>query len=384
MRILFAATRAAGHFYPLVPIVEACRRRGHELRISGPPQLAATVEAAGYPFAMFSAPPEDELEEIWARVPSLSPEEQNRTVIGQIFGHLNTAASILGLSDLCEEWRPEVVVRDPAEFGSTLAAELHGIPQARVAIGLGALEELTLRVVAEVLDQLRKSVGLQPDPGAEHIRRTPYLTAFPSSLERPDLPQQADTRRFRDPAWDEPAGELPDWWPGNDAPLVYVTFGSVAGGGEMGMQLFGGAIEALAELPIRVLLTVGREFDPAALDAPPHVRVERWVPQADVLGHASAVVCHGGSGTTLGALAAGLPLVVLPLFADQPQNADRVAAVGAGLAVRPRSPPAVRDAVLRVLEDYSYRDAARAVAAELRRHPHADSVTEGLERLVGA
>ena len=87
---------------------------------------------------------------------------------------------------------------------------------------------------------------------------------------------------------------------------------------------------------MRVLLTVGRELDLDALPpAPENVRVERWVPQQDVLGHAAAAVVHGGSGSTLGAIAAGVPLVVVPLFADQPQNARRVAEVGAGLAVEP-------------------------------------------------
>src|SRR5215207_5361868 len=98
------------------------------------------------------------------------------------------------------------------------------------------------------------------------------FTAFPRSLEDPAAPSQPETLRFRDPAWDEPGGQLPDWWRGNDDPLVYVTFGSVAGGFEMAMELFGGAIQAIAGLPIRVLLTVGREVHPDAFsEVPPHV-----------------------------------------------------------------------------------------------------------------
>ena len=85
-----------------------------------------------------------------------------------------------------------------------------------------------------------------------------------------------------------------------------------------------------------MLLTVGRELDPGAL--PPHrgnVHVEPWVPQQDVLVHGAAAVVHGGSGSTLGAVAVGVPLVVIPLFADQPENARRVPEVGAGIAVEP-------------------------------------------------
>ena len=80
-------------------------------------------------------------------------------------------------------------------------------------------------------------------------------------------------------------------------------------------------------------MTVGETADPAALGPlPAHVRAERWIPQAEVFAEADAMVGHGGFGTTMGALLAGVPQVVVPLFADQPYNAARVADLGAGLA----------------------------------------------------
>ncbi len=137
-------------------------------------------------------------------------------------------------------------------------------------------------------------------------------------------------------------------------------------------------------LDARVLVTVGREIDPAALGPlPPHVHVERWVAQERVLPHAAAVVCHGGSGTLFGALAAGLPVVALPLFADQPVNARLLAAAGAGIAV---TPPTALDtvesarvaadlatdlaaAVDAVLRDASYARTSRAIAAQMAAAP---------------
>ena len=147
-------------------------------------------------------------------------------------------------------------------------------------------------------------------------------------------------------------------------------------------------MRAVEDLPVRVLLTVGRDLDLDALpSAPDNVRVERWVPQQDVLGHAAAAVVHGGSGSTLGAIAAGVPLVVVPLFADQPQNAARVAEVGAGVAVVPdrEEPEAalspLREAILEVLRDESYRERAAALAAESRAQPVVDEVVPLAERL---
>ena len=100
------------------------------------------------------------------------------------------------------------------------------------------------------------------------------------------------------------------------------------------------AVDALADAPVRVLLTVGTEVDPADLGAvPANVHVEPWVPQGAVMAHASAMVGHGGSGSTLAAMAAGMPLAVVPLFADQPENADRVADARRRAAPRRRHRP---------------------------------------------
>ncbi len=90
----------------------------------------------------------------------------------------------------------------------------------------------------------------------------------------------------------------------------------------------------MRDLDVRVLLTVGRQFDSAALGpVPDNVHVETWVDQARVFDRAEVVVCHGGSGTVFGAVAAGVPLVVVPVFADQFENGHRVAGTGAGVVV---------------------------------------------------
>jgi MGT family glycosyltransferase len=167
-----------------------------------------------------------------------------------------------------------------------------------------------------------------------------------------------------------------------------VTFGSVAGQFPQALPVYGVAMRAVADLPVRVLLTVGHDLDLDALPSTPdNVRIERWVPQQDVLGHAAMAVVHGGSGSTLGAIAAGVPLVVVPLFADQPQNARRVVEVGAGLSVEPdREAPdsttgPLHDAVETVLAESSYGERARGLAEELRAQPPADDAVPLLESL---
>jgi hypothetical protein len=361
VRVLFASTQGAGHFNPLVPFLEACLRNGDEVLVVGPP----TLDPGGYPFRVGAQPPEEELQALWSRIPTLPSGQAEVVVVGVIFARLNVEAILPTLSAAVEDWQPDLILREPNEYASAIAAEDHGVPHARVAIGLAIVDEGALAFAAPALEEAAPGV-------VERIAGSRYLTCFPASVD----PALFGVERYRDPAVEATPQPLPDWWwPDDERPLVYVSFGSVAAGYPPAATVYPKALEAVADLPVRVLLTVGHELD---LDAvPTNVHVERWVPQADVLGHAAAVVCHGGSGTTLGALGAGVPLVVVPLFADQPYNAARVAAVGAGV-VAPLD--GIRAGIERVLEHDSYRSGAERIAAEMRALPPVDDFVAGRTR----
>ena len=133
-------------------------------------------------------------------------------------------------------------------------------------------------------------------------------------------------------------------------------------------QVYASALAAVADLPIRVVLTKGGN-DLEFGEVPGNVRVEQWVDEPAVLAHASAAVGHGGAGTTLSALAAGCPMVVVPLFGDQPACAVRVAVSGTGVAAWM---DAIGPAIERVLAVDSYRTTARRVANEMRALPPVD------------
>lgn len=380
MRILFATTAGAGHFGPLVPFIDGCRRAGHEVIVATPAGFGPAVERAGYPLWPCADTPAEAWGAIFERLPSLPFDEANRVVIGEVFAGLDARATLPRMQAAMKEWKPDVVVRESDEFGSCVAAELAGIPQVRVAVGLASSEEWALPVAAEYLAVLREEVGLPGDPFGERLRSTPYLTIVPPLMEDPEIPGPVDARRFRRP--DAEPAELPDWWPGEPDPLVYVTFGTVAPGMPGIGDLYRGVLGALAGLPVRILATVGEAVDPASMPSPPNVRVEQWFPQGDVLPHASAAICHGGFGSVHGALTSGVPLVVVPFFADQPINAQRVAGLGAGIAVAPPSPDEVRTALLRVLEDDGFTLAAERVAEDYRSLPPADQAAGWLERYV--
>jgi UDP:flavonoid glycosyltransferase YjiC (YdhE family) len=384
MRVLVASGPGAGHALPLLPFVAALAERGDDALLVVPPELEATAEATGQPYLVGARPPAAELDPLWARFGEAPPAEAAVIANREIFGRLNTAAMLPAMGDAVTAWRPDAVLREPCEYASAISALRAGIPHLQVGISQAAIEASATELVAPAL----APYGADVVPA---LLAAPYLTRFPALL---DPSPYADTWRYREAA---PVPQpLPDWWPGRRGPLVYVTFGSVAGSLPMVRSVFRAALDAVAELDARVLVTVGHDVDVATLGpVGANTHVEAWVPQHDVLAEAALVVCHGGSGTTFGALAGGVPLVFVPMFADQRPNAERVAELGAGVIVAPSlgaeggmagleasDTPRLRAAIEGVLADRSYASAGATIAADMAAAPPIAGLLDRLAALV--
>jgi UDP:flavonoid glycosyltransferase YjiC (YdhE family) len=252
MRVLVTCSGAASHFNPLAPLVEALERRGDDVLVIVPPALEAMIESTGHAYRLGAAPPSDEVAEIWGRVPAAAPAEVSRLVDKELFGRLNTAAMLPTLEDACTRWQPDLVLREPCEYAAAIAADRASIPHAQVAISLARLEASCLTMVAPVLEVYGTRT-------VEAIRSAPYLTRFPVSLDPSPF---TDTRRFRESrAPSRPLRPLPAWWADDQGPLVYLTFGTVAGGLPIAAAVYRSALEAVSGLPARVLLTTGSSLD---------------------------------------------------------------------------------------------------------------------------
>jgi MGT family glycosyltransferase len=180
--------------------------------------------------------------------------------------------------------------------------------------------------------------------------------------------------RLDDPAW---AGE---WTPpAGDDPLVLVGMSSTFMDHAEALQR---ATTALGDLPVRGLVTTGPAVPVDAIGAPANVTVVERAPHSQVLRHASAVVTHAGHGTVIKSLAAGVPVVAIPLGRDQLDNAARVAHHGAGLRLKPKaSSEAITRAVRRVLDEPSYRANAERLAAAIASETSQDLAANELEEL---
>jgi UDP:flavonoid glycosyltransferase YjiC (YdhE family) len=274
------------------------------------------------------------------------------------------------------------VVWEETDFGAAIAAERLGLPHASVLV-TAAGSFVRSELVAEPLAELRAEHALPPDPALTMLSRYLVLSPVPPSYRDPGFPLPRTAHSFRPVA--EPAAEpAPPWLAdvGSDRPVVYVTLGTVFNV-ESG-DLFSRVLAGVSELPVDVVVTVGRDVDPGELHPqPPNVHVERYVPQAHVLPRCSLVVSHGGSGSVLGALTYGLPMVLIPMGADQPHNARRCEALGVArvLDAMRATPNEVRDAVAAVLADATYTRAAEHLRDELAALPGPDHAVMLLERL---
>ncbi|HYO17706.1 MAG TPA: glycosyltransferase [Dermatophilaceae bacterium] len=389
MRVLCSTTAGDGHFGPLAVLAQECSAAGHEVQVAAPASFAGAVGRAGLRHVSFPDAPAEAMAAVFETLPAMSLERANQTVMAEVFGRLDAQAAFPVLQAVVADWRPDVVLREPAEFGSLAAAEVAGVPHAEVAIGVGALMAWARDHLVDPLAELEMLAGLEHGHLSLAAHGSPLFTMVPPSMDEavgragPNEGPDRDVVRYR-ALREAGGGRLPATWGDPDAPLVYVTFGTVAAGlGQMD-DVFRSALDALSGLSVRVLMTTGYAGDVALSDLPRNAHVERYWPQDQVMPLASAVVGHGGFGTTLSALSAGVPQVVVPLFTtDQLFNADAVSALGVGVSLLGGSEavPDVAAAVLRVMSDQDIRDRAGEVAAQISSLPDPAGVLGEISRI---
>jgi MGT family glycosyltransferase len=231
------------------------------------------------------------------------------------------------------------------------------------------------------LARVTSDLGLDVDFAEAFGPRQPYLDIFPPSLQDKDFLATEGRLPLRPVAFAEP-GKLPDVAHNGDRPLVYLTMGTAFGDSDV----LRAAIDGLAALDVNVLVAAGPTVAVEWLgQLPANVTVQSWVAQADLLPHTDLVVHHGGAGTTLGTLAAGVPQLVLPQGADQFINADAVTAGGAGMQLLAGEVTAhsVREKAEALLADAAVAETARGVAAEIAAMPSPDEVAVRLPEFMG-
>ena len=380
MRMLFSTTPLDGHFRPLLPLARALRARGHDIAFATAASWHPVVEAEGFEAlaagADHTAAKGVRLDAGWDAIQELPALDRRQYVFSYLFAQGHAPLKLPPLLDAARAWGAQAVVYESGDLAAPVVAASLRLPS--VNHGFGTMVSLSiLEHAAPAVATLWRSAGLEPAPYAGAFEGL-YVDVVPPLLaeDRPLCPSV----RLR-LANGEPV-EPPPWLERLPRPLVYATMGTVFNR----PASFAPLVAGLASAGVGALLTVGRNVDPSELgDVPPAIRVEQFVPQAQVLPSCDAVVSHGGSGTLLGTLAAGLPLVLIPQGADQFENAARCERAGAAVVLPPEdvTGDAVAAAVRLVLSEPAYAEAARAIAAEFAEMGTAEEAAGAVEEHVG-
>jgi UDP:flavonoid glycosyltransferase YjiC (YdhE family) len=383
VRVLFSSTWGYGHVLPMVPLARAFVAAGHTVHWAASGNAGLVVAAAGIdavPAGLDGPGTADTRRRLRAALATVRPQDKASVAFPTMFGEWATPPMVRDLLPLARDLQPDLLVHEAAEHAAPLVGALLGVPSVTHAFG-GAVPPGFLVEAGERIGWLWSEHGLTPPPYAGAFTGT-YLDICPPAVQTVPVDHIPTRQPLRPVTYTGEPAPLPAGVGDHDPRrLVYLTLGTVYNGA----SALQAAVEGLADLGARVLVTVGPDGDPTALGpVPAHITVARWVNQADVLPHCAAVVSHGGSGTFLGALSLGLPQLCLPQAADQFRNAAAAVSTGTGLALAPdaATPDAVRDAVRRILLEDGFRRAAAGLADTIRAMPGPTEVVTVLERQV--
>ena len=387
MRVLVSTFPAIGHVNPMVPLASALSALGHDVVWATGPDAFPTIDAAGISHVAVGITASEARVEFYRRFPEarqLLPEQLPGFMFPRLFGTVAAPATLPDLLAVAHTFLPDVIVHVAGALAAPIVAAILGVPN--VCQGYGALvPSERVAAASEAVGPLWREHGLTPRPWGgcyDHL----YIDIYPSSL-RPLHGNYIEHRTSMRPV--PFSAELNSDFVNvtgldGDSPIIYLTFGTVFNATP---GAFGEALDGLASLDARVVVTVGPDGDPEAFGpVPGNVSVHRYIPQHLLLPGCSLVVSHAGSGTFLGALDHGLPQLCLPQAADQFGNAEQCAAAGAGLMLLPHdvTSATVHNAATRLLSEPMFGNNAARIQTELKKMPSPDDAAGLIEAVVAA
>jgi glycosyltransferase DesVII len=421
VRVLFATPTWHTHLFNLVPLAWALQTAGHEVRVACEPELVATVTQAG-----LTAVPIGSAEPIRDRARrALTDGSLPATDMGRLVGAVGEAPTAPlgwddlvwlyekvvvpraritndtlfdGLVDVARWWRPQLVVWDQVALAGPVAAAAVRAAHVQVSITVGVHAQLR---GGFLWAKAQQPADRRTDPLAQWLGSWtekfgyPYSEAlvnghatidpFPASLQlltgRRCLPMRYVPYNS--------AAVVPGWLaedPG--VPRVVMTMGLSMDGWEelqaMTIEQVQDALDAVADLDIELILTLPPAFRDQLARIPGNTRVVAFTPLSEVLPACSALIHHGGTGTFLNALLAGVPqLLICKGAPDVVQRRAYLDATGAGLSIAPdeATGPRIRAALQRLLGDPAFRAGGARIRAEMLRQPPPNDLIPELEKL---
>lgn len=414
MRVLMTSFAHATHYFHLVPLAWALRAAGHEVRVASQPSLTDTITGSGLtaePVGDDSAilelltaiggdptPYQTGLDFAETRDAPLSWTHAlgQQTIMSALcFAPLNGDPTIDDMVELVRDWEPDLVIWEPFTYAGAIAAVAGNVPHARLLWGpdvvLNARQQF-LRLLerqppAQREDPLGEWVGwtldrlgIDPTPAAveEVLQGRCTVDVAPAELR---LSTRGRVLSMRYVPYNGPS-VLPRWLRDRpERPRVCFTLGVSVRGTAGADTVSSDLLDALGELDVEVIATLDTS-QLEGLRLPDNVRAVDFVPMDALLPTCSAIVHHGGAGTTYTSSVHGVPQIVVASLWDGPLRARLLEEFGAGLAIAPEQLTAdsVASAVLRAIEEPALVKGAERLRREMLAMPSPAQVVPELER----
>ncbi|MGW3248033.1 glycosyltransferase [Streptomyces sp. NPDC001070] len=374
MRVLMFNVPMTGHFLPLLPLARALRRQGHAVAFVSAATMAGAVEAEGFEFIPAGPTVDQTIAEVTRRTGVDLLTEPSPAAAAEFFAGVRVDLSADAALAGAREWAPDLVVAEHCDFVGPLVAAALKVPSAVMGIDPAlepeALDTLALTAHSRYIDRGLRAPAHAPSGDL-------LLDVCPPSLQRDGALPPLERVALRPEPHQGPEGTpRADRVPGTGRPRVLVSLSTVVSAASALPSL----LKSLSALDVDLVATTGGgPVDDFGLE-PGRVELVSFVPAAELLDGVSVVVHHGGSGTTFGAAARGIPAVVVPGTAGQQRQAFRLQAAGAGLAlpIGGQAPESVTAAVSRLLAEPGFTAAAQRLRHEIAAMPPASQVAEHL------
>ncbi|MDQ2810876.1 MAG: glycosyltransferase [Actinomycetota bacterium] len=334
MRVLFTCPSGFSHLRSTLSLAEGLEQAGHEVAYATSASFVPAIRSAGYRAFAAGRDYQESKPDTFPELFSAAPAGNGLTVFAALAGQ----GVVEDLDRVIDEWRPGLVIRNLIEFGGWLAAERAGLPVATMTPSIDLPAPVLVSFTGDLLThELPLRYGLEPDPQLKRLYSYPYLSTLPAEMTPSGFPPPPRVFRLRDHRVElgrDDQAALPEWAKTlGSRPLVHVAFGTIFGSSAEARKINEMVFAALAPEPVDVILAIGPENDPDDYGPrPENVRIVRHInayraffERCDVL------VNNAGPGTLKFAMAAGVPVCLMPFHAEGPMIARQIHSLGAGL-----------------------------------------------------
>lgn len=389
-KFLFVVPPFFGHISPTLSVGASLIARGHEVKWFGitPLDSKHIPEGGSYFYPEEDLVPyQDEIARILKRQddgPACSGPEVMKLALEETYVPF-AKMMMPGLTRLTENWQPDVLVNDCITFGGALFAHKNNIPCVTTTPVPPDVMGDTANSAPKIFEwqqnlikDLQKEVGIEEDGIFIHSHE---LNLVFTSQKFADFETVPSHMKFVGPVKGRPNNTPFDWEKLNASttPKIFVSLGTLLV--DIRKAFFEKVIAAFADQPVTVIAATPPEIFE---EWPSNFIVSGFVPQSALMLHMDMVICHGGFNTVNDTFTNGLPMLITPIAYDHFHIAKLIEKAGCGISIRYKRlrVEALRETVFELLENPTYRNAAKEVQTSLFNAGGNDKAVELLENFV--